>query len=911
METKNMLPSGFSNYRPLLKYHWMPGATVLLTIVSLATLSAYLQKPTYVAEGKLKLKRDNPAASLTELGKSVDKLDPLTETGNPLLTETQVIQSQPVIESALKQLNWTQPNGQPIKPQDFLTQLSITHLKDSDVLNLSFKDQNPQKAADGINAIINAYLQSGVQSNQEEVNTAGQFISARLPKAKQQVQTSENRLREFKQTHQILTLKDQVVSAQVRIDDSQKKIAENEAQIANTSAQEGFVASKLGISSEEAVVISSLSQSPEIQDLLTKIQQVQSQLILARNNLTEDHPTIVSLEGNLADLKGLFAQKATKISGSTPISFNPDSLIGKLRQDLTAELVRLETIRKGQQQESEKLTAKLKSYQKEVATLPQLEQQQNELERQLNAAQLSYNDLLKKLQETQVAANQAQGNVRIISKAMVPDKPSAPRKPLYIATGLILGSILAFLTMYGLEMFNKSLRTVDEIRQRFNLPILGVIPLLGRKRLRFFYDRTAQSATPQRYLVDFPTHKISDAYRLLQSNLKSLGVSKRCKVLTVTSILPQEGKSTVAANLAIALSQDGHSTLLIEADFQDPIQEYIWSQSSEVGLNNVLAAHASWRDAIQQTLPNLHVMLAGNLEHQAIPGMDSIGASNLVGSALPSLDSKPMKTLLAELSHYYDFILLDTTAIKTTADTARLSQLVDGILLVVQPGHIDVDSVTFGQQVLSQISNPVLGLILNQVQSTHEPDTYYYLAPQQGVLPEAIDQSSKYLLPAFMDFEEFQQEGTSFETSWNNRAVEDIPLDQFQATVASLQKDWLNSERFVREQEEELTAQSQTIREIQEKLHTVGEYHRHAASEYEWLSLEIQLIDEEERKRLLNQTLIGQRRRLREKQAILRQHLQILEKRYQSTSSNNNSEMIIYKGSEALEGESESRPLQT
>jgi polysaccharide biosynthesis transport protein len=910
METKNMLPSGFSNYRRLLKYHWMPGVTVLLTIVSLATLSAYLQKPTYVAEGKLKLKRDNPTSSLTELGKSIDKLDPLTESGNPLLTETQVIQSQPVTESALKQLNWTQPNGKPIKLQDWLTNLSITHLKDSDVLNVSFKDQNPQKAADGVNAIINAYLQRGVQSNQEEVNTASQFISTRLPKAKQQVQTSENRLREFKQTHRILTLKDQVVSAQVRINDSQKKIAENDAQIANTSAQEDFVASKLGISSEEAVVISSLSQSPEIQDLLTKIQQVQSQLVLARNNLTEDHPTIVSLEGNLADLKGLFAQKATKISGPTSIPFNPDSLIGKLRQDLTAELVRLETIRKGQQQESEKLTAKLQSYQKEVATLPKLEQQQNELERQLNAAQLSYNDLLKKLQETKVAANQAQGNARIISKAMVPDKPSAPRKPLYIAIGLTLGSILAFLTMYVLEMLNKSLRTVEEIRQQFNLPILGVIPFLGRKWLRFFYDRTSQGATPPLYLVNLPNHKISDAYRLLQSNLKALGATKRGKVLTVTSILPQEGKSTVAANLAIALSQEGYSTLLVEADFQDPIQEYIWSQSSEMGLRNVLAAQISWRDVVGQTFPNLHVMLAGDLDNQDIPDLNSIGVRNLVSTAIPSLDSKPMEQLLIELSAHYDFTILDTAALNAVADTARLSQLTDGMLLVVQPGRINIDSVTFAQKVLSQISKPILGLILNQVQPIHEPDAYYYLSPQQNILTESVDRSSKYLPSALMEFEGFEEIDRIPRISVDEQALEDLPLDRFHATVVSLQKDWLNSERFVKEQEEELTAQSQAVREIQEKLHMAGEYHRHAASEYEWLSLEIQLVDEKERQRLLDKTLMGQRRRLREKQEILHQHLQILEKRYQAKSSNNG-EVGLSEGPDAVQGDNPSKPFQT
>jgi polysaccharide biosynthesis transport protein len=911
MGTANMPSSDFSNYRRLLKYHWMPGAAVLLTVLSLATLAAYLQKPTYLAEGTLKLKRDNPTTSLTELGKSIDKLDSLTESGNPLATEKQIVQSPPVIEAALKQLKWSQSNGKSVKPEDFLMHLSVTYVKDSDILNVSFKDRTPQRAADGVNAVINAYVQYGVRSGQDEVRTARQVISARLPTAKQRVQTAENALREFKQTHQILTLKDRVSSAQTRINSIQEKIAANEAQLANISAQEGVLASKLGISPTEAVAISSLSQSPEIQDLLTKIQQIRSQLVLARNNFTEDHPTIVSLEGNLADLKGLFAQKVAKISNSTSVFFDPDSLIGKLRQDLTAELVRLESIRKGLQREIEKHTAELKSYQRGVATLPKLEQQQNELERQLDAAQLSYNDLLKKFQETQIAANQAQGNARIISKAIVPDKPSPPRTALFITSGLILGSVLAFLTMYALETLNKSLRTIEEIRQRFNLPILGAIPLLGRKRLRFFSDRTSQSATPQLYLAELPNHKISDAYRLLQSNLKALSAAKGGKVLTVTSILPQEGKSTVAANLAIAMAQDGYSTLLVEADFQDPIQEYIWSQTNVIGLRNVLADLRSWREVIHQALPNLHIMLAGDLDRPDLPDSDPIETGHWASSAFPSLDSRRMKNLLAELSLHYDFIILDTAALKTVADTVRLSQLVDGILLVVQPGQIDVESINFGQKVLSQVSNPTLGLILNQVRPINEPDAYYYFSPQKGSLPEKIEPSLRSLPAAFMESKASPQESTtpSAEVSVDNPSLENISLDQFQATVVSLQEDWLKSKHFIKEQEEELTVQSQTVREIQEKLHIARQDRRHAAREYQRLSLEIQLVNEEERKRLLDKTLTGQRRRLREKQEILHQHLRILARRCQSTPSNNDSVSSEAVGSDVLEEENPSKPL--
>jgi polysaccharide biosynthesis transport protein len=864
MQTLSALPTGFSDYRKLLKYHWLPAGTVFISVLTLFTASAYLQKPTYIAESQLKLKRENPVSSLTDLGKSIDQTASLTETSNPILTEMQVIQSQPVIAKTLEQLHWPLPNGSSVKTRAFLKNLSVTHIKDADILKLEYKSPDPIKAAAAVNTLMKVYLQSGVHSSQGEVTATRQFISAQLPTTKKQVESAENRLREFKQTHKILTLKDQVASAQTRIDDLQKQIADAQAQLANTSAQESVVIGKLGLSPQQAIAISTLSQSPEVQDLLAKIQQAQTQLLAERNRLTDSHPTVIALEGNLDDLKQLFAEKAAKISGSNP-GFDSDGLIGKLRQDLTAELVRLEASRKGFQEEIATLTQSLESYREQVATLPKLQQQQNELERQLEVAQNSYNALLKQFQETQVASNQGQSNARIVSEAEVPDQPSAPKKSLYIATGLILGSVLALLTLYGLEKLNKSLRTVNEIRQRLELPVLGVIPFLGQRRLRFFTSSIANSSAPCVYLIDLPTHKVSEAYRLLQNNLQSLEANQPCKILAVTSAQPQEGKSTVAANLAIALAQNGRSAVLVEANFQDPIQQYIWSWPAELGLSEVLVEQTPWRSVVQRIYPNLDLILSGKMDNQAIA----------------SLDSRQMAILLAELSDRYDFVILDTASLDAGADTVRLTQSVDGILLVAQPGRINADSAAFAQQTLAQSRKPVLGLILNQVQPIHEPHPYYYLAASQpsplaatSLLSRSSDRNGSNLLS--LDFDPpMPQEKNSLDR---------LSLDQLQATVETLQKEWLKSARLVREQEEELNLQSQTVREMNEKLRTAGEYHRHAASEYERLSLEVQLVDEEERKRLLDETLVGQRRKLLQQQEIVRHHLRVLEQRRNSRS---------------------------
>ncbi len=862
MQTLSALPTGFSDYRKLLKYHWLPAGTVFISVLTLFTASAYFQKPTFMAESQLKLKRENPVSSLTDLGKSIDQTASLTETSNPILTEMQVIQSQPVISKTLEQLHWTLPNGSPVKTKAFLANLSVTHIKDADILKLEYKSSDPIKAAQAVNTLMKVYLQSGVRSSQGEVAATRQFISAQLPTAKKQVESAENRLREFKQIHKILTLKDQVASAQTRIDELQKQIADAQAQLANTSAQENVVIAKLGVSPQQAIAISTLSQSPEVQNLLSKIQQTQTQLLAERNRLTESHPSVVTLEGNLADLKQLFAEKTAKISGSN-LGFDSDGLIGKLRQDLTAELVRLEALRKGFQEEIATLTQSLESYRSKVRTLPNLQQQQNELERQLDVSQNSYNALLKQFQETQVASNQAQSKARIVSEAEVPDQPSAPKKSLYIATGLILGSVLSFLTLYGLEKLNKSLRTVDEIRQQLDLPVLGVIPFLGQRRLRFFPNSIANSSAPCVYLVDLPTHRVSEAYRLLQNNLQSLEANQPCKILAVTSAQPQEGKSTVAANLAIALAQNGRSAVLVEANFQDPIQQYIWSWPAEDGLSEVLGERMPWRSIVQRIYPNLDLILSGKHENQAVA----------------SLESRQMAVLLADLSDHYDFVILDTASLEARADTVRLTQFVDGILLVAQPGRISVDSAAFAQNILAQSRKPVLGLVLNQVQPIHEPHPYYYLAAHQSSsfgslssLSHSSEHDGSNLLSSNLDPSVPQE----------HNSLDSIPLDQLQTTVETLQKEWLKSARLVREQEEELSLQSQTVREMNEKLKAASEYHRHAASEYERLSLEVQLVDEEERKRLLDETLVGQRRKLLQQQEIVRHHLRVLEQRRNS-----------------------------
>jgi polysaccharide biosynthesis transport protein len=875
----------FVFYSQRLKPHWLPALAVFTVVTALSAVLAFTQKAIYDAEGKMVLRRASPTSVFTEVGKEVDRLDSLSNLGNPALTQAEIIQSTQLFQDVIQNLDLKDAKGKPLSVADFKRRLTVSAVNATDIVKVSFKDGNPRRAADIVNQLMAQYIKKSIQGNQEEIIKAKQFIQKQVPEAETELHRAETNLRQFLQANQLIELKDKVKASEGRTNDLQRQIGDIQAQIANTEAQMAAMSQKLGMSPDQAIAFASLSQSSEIQDVLKSIQSTESQLIQDRNRLTNDHPSVVLLENNLANYKDQLQKKSAQILNAQQNNVAvPDAnlLIGALKQDLSADLVRLDSTRQGLLKQSKDLSSTLSSYKQKSIDLPQLVQQQNELERKVESAQIGHRNLTQKLRDVEIAEHQTQGNVRVAALATPPEKPAGLSKPMIIGAGVFLGILAGGAIAFFLETMGQVIRTAEDAEHAFDLKVLGIIPTSGRSRNMLLYDGRTAYHIPEVAVRDKPGSPASEAYRLLQGHLKVLSHQRRQRVMLVTSATTEEGTSSICANLGAAIAQTQRRVLIIDANIHAPVQDEIWFISQMEGLSNLLIENVSLWTVVHNVAPNLDVLPFGNA----------------VADGPFYLDNARMEALVEHFSNLYDLVILDTPALTVSADTALLGVMADTILLVARPNHLDYGSVATALPILEQWGDRVLGLIVNGVPLNQA--TYSYSLPEipippvDGSLPVQLSTSPTKVsasLPQTFDLGDITSPHSAplnptFESSAELRPeiryegdgsnLSQLSAIELQHLVETLSQDWLKATRLIREQEEELDLQSQTVSELQSRLHTARDYHRHAASEYDKLSLEVQLADEEERKRLLDQTLGGQRRRLRGQHETLRQALELL-----------------------------------
>ncbi|MGB3652383.1 MAG: polysaccharide biosynthesis tyrosine autokinase [Rivularia sp. (in: cyanobacteria)] len=709
METiGNIEEIDIQKYLQVLKRRWFPGALVFTLTVTGASLYALSRKPTFRAEGSVMIK-SNRTSSLTGFSEDLGRLEALTQNNNPLDTQARIVTSNPVLQETIRTLNLKDKEG--VLPISVLAGgLHVEGIKGSDVLLISYSDPNPEKAATIVNTVIEKYIEQNVLANQKEAQTAGRFLMEQLPKAESSVKTAELQLRRFKEKNQIIVLQEEANGAVQTITNLEAQISQAIAQLADTTARLATLRSQAQVEPQQAVISAQLSQTPGVQKVLTQLQEAESQLALEKTRFQPGHPTVVNLEERVAALRRLLNERTTQITG-TQEEFKQGNLqLGELRQDLIAEITRVEAERVGLEQKIVSLSSKFSVYKQRANYLPQLEQIQRELERRLKAAQSTYETLLTKIQEINVSENQKIPNARVISAALPPDTPQGPRKLLFIVGGAAAGVFLGLIAAFGLDLIDRSVKTVKEAKEVLKYTLLGVIPAIGKHSKNHSSIAGVNRPVPQIIGRDIPDFPVGNAYQILQANLKFLCSDTQLKSIVVTSSVSKEGKSEVAANLAVAMASTGRKVLLVDADMRHPMQHHTWGLTNAVGLSNLIVDQVNIDAATQEVVPNLDVLSSG-----VVPP-----------NPIALLDSQRMATLLNNFTQKYDFVIFDTPAVVGTADAAILSNLTDGILLVVRPGVVDLNSANAAKEYLTQANQKVLGIVVNGLDVKNEPNSYLY-----------------------------------------------------------------------------------------------------------------------------------------------------------------------------------------
>lgn len=282
-------------------------------------------------------------------------------------------------------------------------------------------------------------------------------------------------------------------------------------------------------------------------------------------------------------------------------------------------------------------------------------------------------------QDTQLTAS-------VVESAATPSDPSSPARVPWLVLGAVAGLLAGLAIAAARNAADRGIHNPAELEEVTGAPVLGAIA----------YDR---AAVQNPLITSLGTHHPRfEAVRILRTNLQFLDIDRDNKVITITSSLAGEGKSTTACNLAIALAQTGSRIALVEGDLRRPrVSEYLGIEKS-VGLTTVLVGRVALDSALQQA---------------ATPGLDVLASGALPPNPSEILQTHAMRSLISELRHGYDIVLIDAPPLLPVTDASLLASISDGAILVVRHGETGLDEVRTATERLNSVGARLLGTVLS------------------------------------------------------------------------------------------------------------------------------------------------------------------------------------------------------
>ncbi|QXQ09651.1 polysaccharide biosynthesis tyrosine autokinase [Paeniglutamicibacter sp. Y32M11] len=313
-----------------------------------------------------------------------------------------------------------------------------------------------------------------------------------------------------------------------------------------------------------------------------------------------------------------------------------------------------------------------------------------------NAWVVALADQIKELESASVdgAERVSAVNLHPLGQAVLPSTPVSPNTKLALALGGLVG--LAIGAAYAMirNHLDRRIRSAEAL-ELLGLSVVGTIP--EDKRLM------AQRAVVETGAIDHgdrAAHAFSEALRELRTNLNYIDVDNPPRIIVMTSSVPGEGKSSVTANLAVAIASTGRNVVLVDADLRRPVQTKLFDLIEGAGLTDVLSHSADIEDVLQPYGP--------------VPNLQLLGSGRIPPNPSELLGSKAMKLLLKELARDA-VVLVDAPPLLPVTDAAVLSTAADGILVAVRAGNTTSDEVNKALHNLRKVDANILGAILNQV----------------------------------------------------------------------------------------------------------------------------------------------------------------------------------------------------
>jgi capsular exopolysaccharide synthesis family protein len=302
-----------------------------------------------------------------------------------------------------------------------------------------------------------------------------------------------------------------------------------------------------------------------------------------------------------------------------------------------------------------------------------------------------FSTLLNSYEQIRLSEAQSMTSVTLIEPANVPNSPFRPRVLMNTALAGLTGFLLTAGSIFALEAMDDTIKTPDDIKNRLDLPVLGIIDSFPQD------DHNGGGLIA----VKMPRSPITESFRTLRTNVQFASIDRDLKSMLVTSAEPTEGKTTIAANLAVVFAQSGRKTVIIDADMRRPDVHKKFDISNSEGLTSIfyrkLDNHFNSEDKIVKSpIENLQILSSGKLP----PNPSEI------------LASVKMKRLIEKIKAENDILIIDSPPILAVTDAVILSPLVDGVLIVIAPGKTTFTAAKNMIEQLQRSKARILGVVI-------------------------------------------------------------------------------------------------------------------------------------------------------------------------------------------------------
>ncbi len=696
---------GAFDYREYLRIMWRRkwvGLAVAIMVAAVGITYVRHQKKIYTSETFLVIPLKNAApSSESGVGGSVITDLAALSGGENAATQAALLRSPDLLNRAYHELRPDErrigyfDNGNGKIPS---WAWAVDAERDTQVIHVSAQAYEPHVAAKLANQIVDTYQREDLARITQAARQGRVFIEAQLATLSKQLSRATQRLARFQKQKQVVAPVPEEAGATNEIFALRKEV--EDARTGTASAELGLQTITDSLKHTEPQVQSgqTMAENPEFAHIREQLALLRDQLIEASHEYRPGTAEIRRLRQRFDEQQARLRKAAHFIVATTAKNRNPavDFLQQKYATTLVDRIVNEDRLKS--------LTALLDSRERDYLTIPSKERTYTELKRQVEEITRTYGVLADKRWELLVHEQSGIPNAMVSSLATPAEGPTYPDLRQGTILSVLVGILCGVAAAAVLEKVDRRIRDPEAIERITGLTTLAAVP-------------AAKSSSGEGgLLIDHVEngHGFLEAFRLLRNNIEFSSPDQAKHVIGVTSSAKSEGKSTIAANLAIAYGLDGKRVLLLDMDLRRPAVHKVLGLNRDPGFTNIVTGNLKLEDAIVSTsFENVSALTSGPLQ----PRPNEF------------LNSRHAREVLDMAKDLYDVVIVDAPPSAGLSDFQVISTFVDGALLVVSLDETVKDLLSATVRTLKQSRAPMLGVVINKMQqhwSSYGYYSYYY-----------------------------------------------------------------------------------------------------------------------------------------------------------------------------------------